>query len=166
MTEQSGDLRNLNPLLWPDPVPWWPMAPGWYVLMGVIAIVLLWLALRALKRWQANEYRREALAQLDAIRRGDAALEDLPALLKRTALTCFERADVAALSGHDWHEFLDRTGGQTLFADGPGQTLDQLSYRAAQPLASSAAQNALMQSVETWVRCHVARPRRSAGARP
>ena len=31
-----GSLQNLNDIVVPGPVAWWPLAPGWYLLLAVL----------------------------------------------------------------------------------------------------------------------------------
>ena len=56
-----GSLQNLNDIVLPDAVAWWPPAPGWYAVLAVLLALLLWLSFRALRAWRRNIYRRQAL---------------------------------------------------------------------------------------------------------
>jgi hypothetical protein len=142
VSADTAALESLHDIVVPGPAPWWPLAPGWYWLIGflvVLTAVVLW---RALVHWQRNCYRREALAELARIEAQieSAAIADqardtsrysvLPAmaeLLKRTALTAYPREQVAALTGPAWFAFLDQTGG-TQFSDGLGAALAHGNY--------------------------------------
>ena len=62
-----GSLQNLNDIVAPAPVAWWPLAPGWYALAGILLLALFWLGFRRLRSWQQNRYRREALRALAQI---------------------------------------------------------------------------------------------------
>lgn len=123
-------LQNLNDIVVPPEVSWWPVAPAWYVLAGLVLGLLLLLVYRRLQIRARNRYRKRALRELASIsQRGDwAAWRKLPVLLKRAALSAWPRAEVAALSGADWHGFLDRTAGTDLFTSGVGMILDRLAY--------------------------------------
>jgi hypothetical protein len=164
MNSDPSSLQNLNDIVVPPPAPWWPLAPGWYIAGGILALLLLW---RAYVYWQAsrrNRYRRAALKELSVIRtQGDAAaMRRLPLLLKRTALSAWPREEVASLSGPAWHDFLDRTARTKLFTGGAGQILDQLAYTtndAAPPAAADAG--ALLTASEFWLTNH----HREAGKR-
>jgi hypothetical protein len=127
-----ASLQNLHDIVPPAPPPWWPPAPGWYVVLAVVMVFLLWGLFRALKTWQQNRYRREALGELADIRRiGAAAAGRLPALLKRTALSAWPRDEVASLTGSEWHAFLDRTAMTDRFSTGGGAVLERLSFSTA-----------------------------------
>lgn len=111
-------LTQLQPLREPDLVSWWPLAPGWWILCGLLLLLLLSLAWWLLHRYRANAYRRQALRQLDQLQeafRHDGDSKDtaaaINALLKAVALRAYPRRDIAASSGGDWQAFLDSTGG-------------------------------------------------------
>ena len=148
----SASLQNLNDIVVPDAVPWWPLAPGWYVVAVVIAVSLTVIAVLGWRRWRKDRYRRQALAELRDIR-GDSrgSLQRLPALLKRTALSAWPRDSVAALSGPPWHNFLDNSAGLDQFRNGSGDLLDQLAYGKG---LSESDQNRLLEAAENWLRHH------------
>ncbi len=130
----------------PDPIPMTPQTAGWAVLAVLVALLLVWFIVRAVQRWRANAYRRAALAALGEA--GDDAAA-VSAVLRRTALAAYGRARVASLAGGDWLGFLDRTGGDGAFADGPGAALASAPYRAdAAPVPGLGALAA------HWVRRH------------
>jgi hypothetical protein len=112
MNTDPASLDNLREIILPPPVPWWPLAPGWWMLFAAIALAALAFAFRFFWRWRANAYRRAALREL-------AIAGDVPAIaeiLKRTALVAYPRNDVAALSGAAWLAWLAETGGQPVSA--------------------------------------------------
>lgn len=152
----NTSLQNLNDIVMPGPVPWWPPAPAWYVVAALIIGALLVLTVVLLRRWQRNRYRRQALQELSAIRAGAAgALHLLPALLKRTALAVWPRESVAALSGAGWHGFLDDSANMNRFCSGAGQLLDQLAYETGPATTLAAAeQSRLLDAAEHWLRHH------------
>jgi hypothetical protein len=109
-------LERLHDLVQPPAIPWWPPAPAWYWVLGLLAVLVLVYLVKAILHWQHNRYRREALhlASREQRRLHDpatraAALVGLGELLKRTALTAYPREQTASLTGASWLAFLDRT---------------------------------------------------------
>jgi hypothetical protein len=151
-----GSLQNLNDIVLPAPVEWWPLAPGWYVVFVVLACIFCWILFRRLKAWRRNTYRREALRELSEIcSQGSIAARRLPGLLKRTALSAWPREQVAELSGAPWHDFLDRTGDTADFGTGMGKVLDRLSYAGSgEPTLSGAEFEQACEATEAWIRRH------------
>jgi len=156
-TSSSASLQNLNDIVVPANVSWWPLAPGWYVLAGLMLFLLLVFAYRAIQHQKKNRYRRLALQAITDIRRQAdvAAFEQLPVVLKRAALSAWPRGDVAALSGAEWHRFLDRTASTELFSSGVGTLLDQLAYGGGtnwQPCEPGV--DRVLEAAEFWLRRH------------
>jgi len=150
-----GSLQNLNDIVLPPPVPWWPPAPGWFVLAALLLLALLWLGARAWRRGRRNRYRREALRLLARSEEANdpVSTQYVPELLKRAALSAYPRNKVAALSGDDWHRFLDESAGMQRFARGAGHLLDRLAYGRETALSSEELQE-LYGAAEQWLQRH------------
>ena len=157
MNSDPASLQNLNDIVVPANVPWWPVAPGWYVLAGLALLLLMFFGYRAIQHRRKNRYRRLALQELSDIRQQAdvTALRALPIVLKRAALSAWPRSDVAALSGAEWHRFLDRTTASDLFSSGAGALLDQLAYGGGADLASDdPGLERVLEAAEFWLRRH------------
>jgi hypothetical protein len=155
----TGSLQNLNDIVLPGPVPWWPLAPGWYVLFAVLAVALVYLAGRWWNARSQNRYRRQALAELAAIRRDQntGSLQQLPVLVKRAALAAWPREQVASLNGPAWHRFLDASAGGGQFGAGAGATLDRLAYRTHRTDEHSQEDlEQVLAAAEFWLKHHAA----------
>jgi hypothetical protein len=119
MDPESLDLRDVH---LPEPPPWWPPAPGWWLLFALVLLAGLaaWLYWQ---RYRAERPRRMALAELDAVARRCAdepqrLASELSIWLRRVALTLQPRIDVAGLTGQDWLDALQRLSpGSTLVRD-------------------------------------------------
>jgi hypothetical protein len=139
MTDPLADLRDWH---LPDPVSWWPPAPGWW-LVAAAALVALVLVVRLWFRWRRRtSLQRAARRELERLGRELAAdgdrrryLAELSRLLRRLALARYPRAQVAGLTGDDWLAFLDATGGDGEFSQGVGRVLVESAYRPADETA-------------------------------
>ncbi|GLK85874.1 DUF4381 domain-containing protein [Ancylobacter defluvii] len=149
MTDQA-DLSRLADIVVPAPVPWWPPAPGWWMLLAALLAGLLILLVAAVRRWRRNAYRREALAALDRLGPAtDAAgVAAISAILKRTALVAYPRAQVAPLTGRAWLAFLDRTSGTDAFTGSAASLAPAVS---GVPAGDGAA---LRAAARRWVKHH------------
>lgn len=131
MNPDPTSLDRMHDLVAPPPVPWWPPAPGWYWVLGMLAVALVWLTGRAFSHWQKNRYRREAIAEyrrLTARLSGEELLTALADLLKRAAVSAFPRAGVASLTGDRWLAFLDKTARMDGFSSETGKLLESAAY--------------------------------------
>lgn len=151
MNPADMPLRDLH---LPDAVGWWPLAPGWWLLLALLAGGCAWLALRALRQWQHGRARRVALQELERLSATHAVDGDLvqlakglSALLRRAMLAYAPRTDVARLTGDAWLQWLDRGLPEPQFAHGPGASLGWLPYRAPQSNGTAVDSVALLQAV-------------------
>ncbi|MBP2312643.1 DUF4381 domain-containing protein [Azospirillum soli] len=162
MTDDPASLSNLRDLALPPPVPWWPPAPGWWILAAGLVLAGLLLAVRAVARHRANAYRREALRALDALERdigeADTAVlaERMATLLKRAALAAYPRSEIAGLNGPSWLAFLDHTAGTDAFSKGPARHLPDLAYGTV-PGGETEALRGIAAAARLWLRTHRAR---------
>lgn len=147
MKDDPTNLDLLHDLVLPPAVPWWPPTAGWWLLMLAAATGLAVMATRWIFRWQADRYRREALAALAA---DDLTAAAIPALLKRVAVTAWPRERTASLNGAQWLEFLDRSSGMDVFRKGPGAVLESVSYDDG----SIADVDELKRLAGEWIRNH------------
>lgn len=102
MNESDTSLDRLHDLVLPPAVPWWPPAPGWYVVIALALVAAAWMAIRSWKRWQSNAYRREAARELASLESSAAIAE----LLRRTALAIAPRSEIAEKTGTAWLDWL------------------------------------------------------------
>jgi hypothetical protein len=133
MNPEQLPLRDLH---LPEAIGWWPPAPGWWVLFGLLATALLYAALLARRRWRYNRPRRLALRELARVERAHADRPDpvrlgicLSELLRRAALAYTPRNPVAGMTGRQWLEWLDRGLEGRPFTEGPARWLGELPYR-------------------------------------
>ena len=133
MEENALPLRDLH---LPEPVGWWPLAPGWWVVLALLAAGLVWLAWRWYRAWQFEAPRRHALRELARIEaeylehRNPVELgKALSELLRRGMLAYAPRADMAGLTGEAWLAWLDEGMSVPYFHTEGGKSLLSLPYR-------------------------------------
>lgn len=110
-------MEQLRPMQLPDPVSWWPMAPGWWFLLVLFIASVIGMFWWFRRRW--TDPRRYALSELKNLQKcyfpqensqqpadQTALIVHCNQLLKRTALTLYPRHNVASLSGDAWINFL------------------------------------------------------------
>ncbi|MDP3704425.1 MAG: DUF4381 domain-containing protein [Legionellaceae bacterium] len=110
------ELAHLHDIHLPTPIHWWPLAPGWYLVIGLIMLIGLSLMYVTYRRYAYGQARRQALQALTDCeskhqhnpnsQRSTAAVSEL---LKRVALAYYPREQVAGLQGDAWLIFLNNT---------------------------------------------------------
>ena len=125
----------------PQPVSWWPPAPGWWVLLALLLIavaIVVWLKTRR------REFRLRfiAMTELDDLYQAyqqhlnaGRFASDLSVLLRRISISYFPQENIAGLTGSAWLRFLDsrlsangNKSGQW-FSDGVGIVLIKAPYQ-------------------------------------
>ena len=100
-------LRDIHGL---DAAPWWPLAPGWWYLAGLVCLLLLLIGLRYWLFYHAGwlGWRGDARRQLRGLKKS-LATEDphavagrLSELLRRIAMVRSGRQQAAGLTGDRW----------------------------------------------------------------
>lgn len=168
-TENSVDIENTNTfgnylvhgideIILPEAVGWFPLAPGWKVLGLIVLLLMLFQAIRLVKIWWRNRYRREALRQLSDRGKGKKLQEVvalLPHFLKITALHAYPRREVASLSGEDWLRFLDSHYSGPSFLDGAGRNLLLVAYLPEEQWKLDKEQSETLLSMSRqWIATH------------
>ncbi|MBT8086618.1 MAG: DUF4381 domain-containing protein [Gammaproteobacteria bacterium] len=162
MDETQLPLRDLH---LPEPVGWWPLAPGWWVLLLIAVAALGYFAWRAYRQWRHNAPRRHALKELAHYEaeylehRNPVMLgKRLSELLRRAVLAYAPREEVAGLTGDAWLEWLDRDMPLPYFHTEGGRRLIELPYRDPDGDFSDVDVDALLSAVRMRLRAPVRSP--------
>ena len=117
MNEQTLNLRDIH---LPEPVSWWPIAPGWWLLLAALLIIIAF-AFIARKIYRSKQLKRDINAELEAIKQQFQQTQNksqlakaLSILLRRASITYYSRTNfngesVAGLTGENWLAWLDKT---------------------------------------------------------
>lgn len=110
---EQYSLSNLRDIVVPEAPPFWPPAPGVWVALGIVMVVVgvacrLWFASR-----RRNAYRRAGIMFLE----NTGTVHDVSVVLKRVALAVFPRDQIASLHGRDWSAFLNQTCSRCQFSE-------------------------------------------------
>ena len=158
MNPEDLPLRDLH---LPDLTGWWPLAPGWWVVVVLLALGLGYLIRRTYRRWQYNASRRLALKRLAAIsaefEQGMSAVtlgKELSELTRRAMLAYAPREVVAGITGDEWLEWLDQGLDNKPFSEGAGKILETLPYMNPEAVDNDTDVSGLIDAV----RARLARP--------
>lgn len=150
MNPEDLPLRDIH---LPDPVGWWPLAPGWWLLVALmlaVFAVLIW----NWRRQKRGEHALElALYELERLQGKYGAntkdlLRELSVLLRRVAISQFGRQQVSGLTGAAWVKFLDDKAGKQLFGGKLAHLLTEMPYRPE----TQAETAALLKAIRYWIR--------------
>jgi hypothetical protein len=156
-------LRDLH---LPAVIGWWPLAPGWWAVIAIVAICLGWLLRKYVRAFTRGAPRRHALRQFERLatdygqhRNAVEFGTELSELLRRTMLAYAARREVAGLTGEAWLKWLDQDMSEPLFQKGAGRNLIELPYRDASCDVSNMDIDGLQAAVQRRLRTPVGRGR-------
>lgn len=134
-TAAADPLAELRDIHLPEAVGYWPLAPGWWLLLASV-LLLAGLIVWAVRRYRRNAYRRAAVKELNNIYQqyisdlqgstgpdaGQKYLQQVNRLLKQVYFT-HGGSQVAGLSSDLWISELQRVA--------PGVSIDCFADRLA-----------------------------------
>ena len=146
----EGDaLAQLKDINFPPAIGWWPLARGWYLVMALIFILVVFFLYRAYQRYLNGRAKKQALNLLELYatqyaKEGTTQLTSarISELLKRVALVYYPRQQVASIHGQDWIDFLNKTSKRldfesvkTMLLDSPFKLNEQINLNPLITLA-------------------------------
>jgi len=174
----NGDLQALRDIHDGLGNPWWPLAPGWW-LIAVALLALAVLVWSRRRRWprlppipllHLGSWRWDAHRELRRLRQSDPSVSvkaratALSELLKRIAMARHGRAACAGLHGRRWLDWLTRHDPDGFDWCGEGQLLTQAPYapERTDDAAGTERLARLIDASERWIRV---RPKRARDTR-
>ncbi len=153
LQNNSLALRDIH---LPDAISWWPPAPGWWILSGVLVLgFLLFFFWRKYQR--SLRIKKAALAEFENIRmtyQGDAnpalLARSISTLLRRICLSYYPHTNVPGMTGKQWLSYLDNTADTKGFQTDSGNILATAPYLPEHECPNFDAQALLLLS-ETWI---------------
>lgn len=128
-------LAGLRDIHSPPPPGFWPLAPGWWLLMllAVLLPLVVWFVVRQVKaRRERLRVRKLALAELEQMKaqwqddiKPEAAVSEIATLIRRAAIAKFGSTVVARLSGDAWLAFLQQQAPDLDWGEQAAWLLDQ-----------------------------------------
>lgn len=157
-------LQEMHGIITPEPIGWWPPAPGWWILAALLTAAVIALTLMVRQRRRRNAYKHTAIGLLQDLRK--CADEELPSetnrLLKRVALVAFpgERTLINQLFGDAWVNWLNQHCGKPVFSGASADALARGGYRSTLPCT----REELLGCAHRWLLDHKRRSAPSGGS--
>jgi len=133
--QQLELLNQLEPIMLPEPIGFWPLSTSWWMLIFMAVIILVAATWYYFEQKKRNAYRQEALQSLclfEHLENSDLSpnqqIVEINSLLKQVALTAYPRTDVAQLTDQAWLDFLKRCSKHVKTPDNLTKSL-QLAYQ-------------------------------------
>ncbi len=152
-TEQLRDIRGL------ESISWWPLAPGWWVLLCIMIVISLIIALliyrNRAKKQQGADWRKMARKEWLTLYPAHASprqqLTFLSILLRRVAIQSHGRKDCAGLSGKKWLAWLTKHDPHYFDWTEQGKLLIELPYMPPDARIETREVESLYQAIRAWI---------------
>jgi hypothetical protein len=110
MPKELGALRDIH---LPEPISWWPPAPG-IIIGSILLLIMCGYLVFYFSTQKTRKIKQMALEQLSWIEKSHhqntaQTIAEISILLKQVALTFYPRTEVASLDGEAWILFLSKT---------------------------------------------------------
>lgn len=151
--EIAAELENLRDIRLPEPVGWWPLAPGWWALVAALCIVALGAMIAVAVRRRTLRYR--ALRELDRL---DAAPDLGPVpLAKRIEVLLkwivLQRPDDRALASQHGTAWVERlTTGHGAMPPDIARFVAEAPYAVGAPSTEAPDRETLISAARRWIR--------------
>lgn len=159
----SSPLEKLRDIHLPEPVSWWPPAPGWWGLLALL-LVIFFLAVRRKRhptrqRIKPNRYRQEALQAIEHCfyqpsPDSQKLVLQVITILRRCALTVGYGKEITSQSAGPLMRLLDKHSNSPIFDTALIQRLEQLAYAPNTEPLSDQERVELEQRTVKWIKTH------------
>lgn len=155
-------LAQLRDIHLPDPISWWPPAPGWWILAILVVVVTYYTLRWWLRRRAYNCYRSEALIklnQLQATLSHDrlSLCREILTLLRRTAKTAFPDRSLESELTPKFLSQLNEYCSGPVFDKQIQEQLGNLPYQANPEIPERLTQQ-LHNASKQWLKKHRRKP--------
>lgn len=135
MNPPVQNLDGLRDIHLPEPVSWWPPAPGWWILLAIIILAFIFVPkiIRRLKFVPLNKVAETDFSSLVASYHShhDASLfiANLSKLLRQITMSYLGREEVAQLTGEQWISKLNSLTSNNYFTPELEELLTYAPYK-------------------------------------
>ncbi len=146
----EAQLRDIH---LPDPISWWPPAPGWWILL-ILIIASIYFIPHLIKKLKQIPLNKQAMTELKNIEKNYQTHQDktrlvqaLSILLRRTCMSYTSRQKTASLTGTEWIKQLNTFTENNYFSDEVSKILLNAPYQKNHDFNA----DLLLTSCHNWV---------------
>ncbi|WP_259068109.1 DUF4381 domain-containing protein [Mucilaginibacter sp. X4EP1] len=152
--------QQVGKLIEPPPVPFSFEQPGWYVLGGLLVLLLALITWLLVKYYRKNRYRKHALQflnnteqTLSQVKEFDLLVYQAQMLIKQIAMARYGRHHVSGLRGDQWIAFINNTWREKSFDNSDVVLLNQNIYASEKSVSADEATN-FTNKARRWIKKH------------
>ena len=158
LTSPVLDLKDIH---LPEPVSWWPIAPGWWIIIASLLLITIIIFISR-KIYLNRQLKRDINTELENIKlrfqitnNKLELAQSLSILLRRASISYYPDKNIAGLTGKDWLLHLDsnrdNSSNDKFFQSETGEILLNAPYLPASNDINFNA-TALIELCEIWLK--------------
>jgi hypothetical protein len=156
---QNNPLDQLRDIHLPEPISWWPLAPGWWFVIILVIGIFVWLSLTLVKRNRLNLYRRQAIAKLNMIDQDTAVnskqkLTTVIATLKQAVNTAYPDYHFSSQNLVTFLKFTGSTCSQPIFMQIPDNIENYLYGTESNEHSLKETLENILTDSKIWIKNH------------
>jgi hypothetical protein len=140
----------------PDPVSWWPPAPGWWLLLCLL-VIIGFLLFRVIKKIRQPVLKKSAIAEVEKLinnyqqhQNRQLLVQQLSMLVRRIGMSYMSRRHMAGLTGTGWFKKLNSLGSDHVLHEDTIDILSQVPYQR-QPEIDEQQIQTITSEIRSWV---------------
>lgn len=150
--------NSIGEIIEPAPIGFEFGAPGWYLLLILLALIGITVAIRALVKYRKNKYRRVAVQELKKLiafqTEDKPVIYDFILMLKKVAIITYSKPLAGNLFGIAFCEFLKTKTTQENLFHGKEEIFSKSLYQQNNLSLDSATINAFYEDSIHWIKKH------------
>jgi RNase P protein component len=156
---QIDPLAQLKDIHLPTPISWWPLAPGWWLLILMLIFICMWSVKALTEKYRINLYRRQALKKLSHIRLDiqKSNVEKLALvmeLLKQAVGSAYQGNNFNSLNNRDFVLFLQNSCRKSCFTQISNDLEISLYSNETSLIDNEKLLKVLITESESWLKNH------------
>lgn len=146
--------QDINTVIEPVRVSYWPLQPGWYLLIAIVLILLLLMVWKRYKRWLKDAYKREAIKSIQTLSNDNNFFFQLNQIIKAVAINSYGREKVASLAGKEWTTFLQKSEETVVFSSNILKSLESQQYQKRENQTENSVIDMYKLESIKWIKKH------------
>lgn len=156
---QIDPLSQLRDIHLPPPISWWPLAPGWWILIFAGIFAFIYLTRILMQRYRSNLYRRQALKKLSLIilnsqKCNTEKLALIMELLKQAVGSAYQGDHFNSQNTKDFILFLKNSCSKPCFTEFSTDLEISLYSKQADQRDNELILETLVDDSKTWLKNH------------
>jgi hypothetical protein len=156
---QIDPLSQLRDIHLPPPISWWPLAPGWWILIFAGIFAFIYITRTLIQRYRSNLYRRQALKKLSLIilnsqKRNTEKLALIMELLKQAVGSAYQGNHFNSQNNKDFVLFLKNSCSKPCFTEFSNDLQISLYSNQTDQRDNELLLETLVDDSKTWLKNH------------